>query len=58
MNVVCVGFRKVFDVFSYSSLIAKLGKYRLEKQTVNRVENWLDRLAQRFTTRVSSTKSI
>jgi len=37
VDVVYLGFSKVFDVFSHSSLIVKLGKYRQEKQTVNMV---------------------
>lgn len=55
--VVFLVFSNAFDVFFHNSFIVKLGKHRLEKQTINRVENWLDSLAQRFITRISSTKS-
>lgn len=39
VDVVYLGFIKVCDVLFYSSPGAKLERYRLEKQTVKRLEN-------------------
>lgn len=57
VDVVYLEFIKVCDIFSYSSPGAKLERYRLEKQTVNRLENWLGSPPQRLISRPQSPSS-